>query len=210
MRVSLERILDRMRDIRLSVEHHGTPGDHHFHYEPTWVLRGLTDLHLPSMIDTFEDSGKVASLIAVRPSQSFHLVDLDLEGEVASIQPVGESDMLINGGFFVLRQEVFDSIERAIDPTTGTLSGQFSFPNPERILRPSQYGKARMVIYVKHDAVIVLKPSGLRRFHFFDHFPQFFEGDILNLAHAFARDAEFLAHFFEGFLWATIQAKPGA
>ena len=36
-----------------------------------------------------------------------------------------------------------DAIERAVDPTTGTLTGQFSFPNPERILRPSQYGKAR-------------------------------------------------------------------
>jgi cytochrome P450 len=45
-RVSLERILDRLRDIRLSEEHHGPPGDRHFRYEPTWVLRGLTQLHL--------------------------------------------------------------------------------------------------------------------------------------------------------------------
>jgi cytochrome P450 len=45
-RVSLERILDRMRDIRLSEEHHGPPGNRVFRYEPTWVLRGLTELHL--------------------------------------------------------------------------------------------------------------------------------------------------------------------
>lgn len=45
-RVSLERILDRMRDIRLSEEHHGPPGDRHFRYEPTWVLRGLSKLHI--------------------------------------------------------------------------------------------------------------------------------------------------------------------
>jgi cytochrome P450 len=45
-RVSLERILDRMRDIRLSEEHHGPPGNRHFGYEPTWILRGLTKLHL--------------------------------------------------------------------------------------------------------------------------------------------------------------------
>jgi cytochrome P450 len=45
-RVSLERILDRMRDIRLSEEHHGPAGDHRFDYEPTWILRGLTNLHL--------------------------------------------------------------------------------------------------------------------------------------------------------------------
>jgi cytochrome P450 len=45
-RVSLERILDRMGDIRLSEEHHGPPGDRRFAYEPTWILRGLTELHL--------------------------------------------------------------------------------------------------------------------------------------------------------------------
>jgi cytochrome P450 len=45
-RVSLNRILDRMRDIRLSEEHHGPPGARRFEYEPTFVLRGLRKLHL--------------------------------------------------------------------------------------------------------------------------------------------------------------------
>jgi cytochrome P450 len=44
--ISLERILHRMGDIRLSEEHHGPPGDRRFTYEPTWILRGLTELHL--------------------------------------------------------------------------------------------------------------------------------------------------------------------
>lgn len=45
-RVSIDRILQRMRDIRLSEEHHGPPSDRHFSYEPTWVLRGLHKLHI--------------------------------------------------------------------------------------------------------------------------------------------------------------------
>ena len=45
-RVSIERILDRMRDIRLSEEHHGPPNARHFDYEPTWVLRGLHKLYI--------------------------------------------------------------------------------------------------------------------------------------------------------------------
>ena len=45
-RVSIERILDRTRNIRLSEEHHGPPGDRTFRYEPTWILRGLSNLHL--------------------------------------------------------------------------------------------------------------------------------------------------------------------
>jgi cytochrome P450 len=45
-RISIERILDRTRNIRLSEEHHGPVGQRHFSYEPTWVLRGLHDLHI--------------------------------------------------------------------------------------------------------------------------------------------------------------------
>jgi membrane fusion protein (multidrug efflux system) len=48
-----------------------------------------------------------------------------------------------------------DAVERAVDPTTGTLTGQFRFPNPQRILRPNQYGKARFVTEVKEDAVLI-------------------------------------------------------
>jgi cytochrome P450 len=45
-RISIERILDRLRDIRLSEEHHGPAAARRFTYEPTWVLRGLSELHL--------------------------------------------------------------------------------------------------------------------------------------------------------------------
>jgi hypothetical protein len=45
-RISIERILDRTRNIRLSEEHHGLPEARRFRYEPTWILRGLSALHL--------------------------------------------------------------------------------------------------------------------------------------------------------------------
>jgi cytochrome P450 len=45
-RVSIERILARMHDIRLSEDHHGPTGARRFDYAPTWVLRGLTELHI--------------------------------------------------------------------------------------------------------------------------------------------------------------------
>ena len=45
-RVSLERILDRMTDIKLDEDFHGPDGAHRFSYEPTFILRGLTDIHI--------------------------------------------------------------------------------------------------------------------------------------------------------------------
>jgi cytochrome P450 len=44
--VTIQRFLARTRNIRLSVEHHGPAGARRFTYAPTWILRGLVDLHL--------------------------------------------------------------------------------------------------------------------------------------------------------------------
>jgi len=48
-----------------------------------------------------------------------------------------------------------DTVERNIDPTTGTLAMQLTFPNPERLLRPGQYGRVRFDADVKKGAVLV-------------------------------------------------------
>jgi cytochrome P450 len=45
-RVSLERILQRMADIRVSEAEHGPPGAREYHYSPIYMLRGLEQLHL--------------------------------------------------------------------------------------------------------------------------------------------------------------------
>jgi len=45
-RVSIERFLDRMSDIRIAESHHGPKGDRRYQYVPTYILRGLTRLHL--------------------------------------------------------------------------------------------------------------------------------------------------------------------
>jgi cytochrome P450 family 150 subfamily A5 len=45
-RVSLERLLDRMGDIRISEAEHGPADARRFKYDPTFILRGLTRLHL--------------------------------------------------------------------------------------------------------------------------------------------------------------------
>lgn len=46
VRVSLERILSRMDNIRVSDSHHGPEGARKFNYEPTYVLCALKDLYL--------------------------------------------------------------------------------------------------------------------------------------------------------------------
>lgn len=45
-RISLNRILDRMSDIAVSEDHHGPAGERRYVYEPTFIMRGLSELHI--------------------------------------------------------------------------------------------------------------------------------------------------------------------
>ena len=46
-------------------------------------------------------------------------------------------------------------IERAVDPTTGTLGAEFEFPNPEHVLRPGQFGRAQVLLDTKPGMLLV-------------------------------------------------------
>jgi membrane fusion protein (multidrug efflux system) len=48
-----------------------------------------------------------------------------------------------------------EAVERAVDPTTGTLAMQFTFPNPDRLVRPGQYGRVRFVVETRAGALLV-------------------------------------------------------
>jgi glucose-1-phosphate cytidylyltransferase len=81
---------------------------------------GLTDAHLPSIIETFARTGKVATFMCCRPSQTFHVVDLGDNGLVRKLEYVRDTGLLINGGYFIFRKEIFDYIregeELVIEP----------------------------------------------------------------------------------------------
>ena len=72
---------------------------------------GLADVPLPAMIEAFRRSNKVAAFLAVRPSMSMHLVGFGSGGRLESFLDAKQADLWINGGFFVMRPEIFDYIE---------------------------------------------------------------------------------------------------
>ena len=75
----------------------------------------LTDAPLNNQVDEFLKTDAVAQFIAVRPQDSFHVVRVDAAGQVNGIEPVADMDMRINGGYFVLRQGIFDYLEPGDD-----------------------------------------------------------------------------------------------
>ncbi len=76
---------------------------------------GVTDLHLPAYVDWFLRSGKIGGFLSVKSPQSFHVVSVAEDGAVSSIGRLNESDVWINGGFFIFRREIFEYIEPGDD-----------------------------------------------------------------------------------------------
>ena len=71
---------------------------------------GLTDLHLPTLIEHFRRGGKVGNFVSVRPNLSYHAVSADDRGVVHEITPITKTDLRINGGYFMFRRAIFDSL----------------------------------------------------------------------------------------------------
>jgi membrane fusion protein (multidrug efflux system) len=48
-----------------------------------------------------------------------------------------------------------DFVDREVDPTTGAMLVQASFPNPEKLLRPGQFAKVRIKAQMVKDAILI-------------------------------------------------------
>ncbi|WP_053207294.1 sugar phosphate nucleotidyltransferase [Jiangella muralis] len=75
----------------------------------------LTDAPMDSIVDRFLATDDVGSMLTVRPHHSFHVVDVDDDSKIVGFLPAEDMDVRINGGFFVLRQSIFDYLEPGDD-----------------------------------------------------------------------------------------------
>lgn len=66
-----------------------------------------------------------------------------------------EITLILADGTVLDQKGRIDAVEREVDATTGTLAVQFKFPNPHRLVRPGQYGRARFVVETKAGALLV-------------------------------------------------------
>ena len=68
----------------------------------------LTDADLDGCVERLLASDATVSLLAVPPQASFHVVDLAEDDRVTHVGSVTSMPLRINGGYFVVRQDVFD------------------------------------------------------------------------------------------------------
>lgn len=74
---------------------------------------GLTNMNLNDQLAHFKRLGKTASFLSVKPNLSYHTVSLSLKNNalVAGMKPFKSCDIRVNGGFFILKREIFDYLK---------------------------------------------------------------------------------------------------
>jgi len=70
--------------------------------------------------------------------------------------PIAEGiELLLSDGSRYSHTGRLTTVDRAVDPTTGTLGLEITFPNSELLLRPGQYGRVRLLLENKTGALLV-------------------------------------------------------
>jgi membrane fusion protein (multidrug efflux system) len=64
-------------------------------------------------------------------------------------------EMILADGSLYPHKGRFDFIDRNVDPTTGSILIQVSFPNPDKLIRPGQFAKIRTVLERVKDGILV-------------------------------------------------------
>ena len=109
----------------------------HLEGEPFLANYGdvLTDARLSTLIDNHRASGAVASFLCVKPGYTFHLVQTDDHDYVQSVVDTTNSDLWINGGYFIFQPEIFDFI----GPGEDLVEQPFARLGDERLLFANKY-----------------------------------------------------------------------
>ncbi|MEA3477663.1 MAG: efflux RND transporter periplasmic adaptor subunit [Bacteroidota bacterium] len=64
-------------------------------------------------------------------------------------------ELILADGSIFAHKGVADFIDREVDPSTGAILIQASFPNPDRLLRPGLFGRVRAIMDRIGDAILV-------------------------------------------------------
>jgi glucose-1-phosphate cytidylyltransferase len=75
----------------------------------------LTDAPLDQMVEAFRRSTAVASMLAVPPMSTHHVVEIDDTGIVTGVRAVQDLMQWENGGYFIMRQGIFDVLREGED-----------------------------------------------------------------------------------------------
>jgi glucose-1-phosphate cytidylyltransferase len=75
----------------------------------------LTDAPLDRQVEEFRGGDAVATMLAVPPVSTHHVVEMDDAGRVTGVRAVSDLMQWENGGYFVLRPQIFEELREGED-----------------------------------------------------------------------------------------------
>src|SRR5438094_2506530 len=76
-------------------------------------------------------------------------------GERAEYVKTLQFELILGNGSVYPQKGKFYALDRSLDPKTGSIRYEVTFPNPGNILRPGQFGKVRFVADMKKGALVI-------------------------------------------------------
>jgi len=71
---------------------------------------GLTDLDLDVLLRYAREQDKIGTFVSVKPNLSYHMVSVNGDGLVHEIKAITDTNVQVNGGYFVFKRQIFDYI----------------------------------------------------------------------------------------------------
>lgn len=112
-----------------------------------------------SVLNTISDLGDVRVRFTIS-EQEFLRIFREISKDNSSLKGVGQSISLkLSDGSLYPQTGKVSFADRQIDPTTGAMTFEAAFPNPDKLLRPGQYVKVGVVTDVRKDALVIPQRS---------------------------------------------------
>ncbi|MBA4152792.1 efflux RND transporter periplasmic adaptor subunit [Flavobacterium sp.] len=108
-----------------------------------------------SVLNTISDLGDVRVRFTIS-EQEFLRIFREYNKENSTLKGIGESITLkLSDGSMYPQLGKMSFADRQIDPSTGAITFETAFPNPDKLLRPGQYVKVGVVTDVRKNAIVI-------------------------------------------------------
>jgi membrane fusion protein (multidrug efflux system) len=132
-------------------------------YAPTDGIIGKTEVNEGNLVGRGQSTlltqiSKVDPIrlrVSISEREYLEIARRRVHGGDAPASQQGSVEMLLADGSLHPHRGRMVFADRLVDPTTGTLLVDIAFPNPDQLVRPGQYGRARVAIEMKPGALLV-------------------------------------------------------
>jgi len=129
-------------------------------YSPIDGVIGISNARLGDYISRIGNSAKLSTVSKLGKMRvQFTISETEYlryqKQQQTQQQAVSNLQLLLSDGTIYSQKGSLNFSDSRIDPTTGTITIEAQFPNPDKLLRPGQFAKVRFIVETLKNAVVI-------------------------------------------------------